>query len=337
MTADGALTTYSGCRRSRAPSGPVRKASIMRHLLLAPLLLMTVAATGPGAAPFTVAEIGRGFARLQDAVDAASARDGTVVVSPGTWRECAVQNAGTVTIRAARAGTAVFDGTTCEGKAALVLRGRAAAVDGVVFRGLRVRDGNGAGIRLEKGDLHVANAMFLDSQEGILGGGDASEHVTIDRSTFSGLGQCDESTDCAHSIYLGTIGDASVTRSRFERGHGGHYLKARAARVSVADNSFDDTAGHKTNYMIDLSNGATGLITRNTFVQGRDKENWSAFIVVAAEARSNPSAGLRVEGNTATLAPGNTHTPAFVADLSHERLALGANRLGAGLKPLELR
>ncbi len=309
----------------------------MRRLPLAPLLLLAAPALGQGSAPFTLAETGRGYARLQEAVDAAGARDGTVIVAPGTWRDCAVQNAGRITFRAARAGTAVFEGTTCEGKAALVLRGRSATVDGIVFRGMRVGDGNGAGLRLEKGDLHVSNAMFLDSQEGILGGVDMGEHVTIDRSTFAGLGQCDETVDCAHSVYLGTIGDVSVTRSRFERGRGGHYLKTRAARVSVTDNSFDDTTGHKTNYMIDLPNGATGLIARNTFVQGRDKENWSAFIVVAAEARSNPSAGLRVEGNTAALAPGNPHTPAFVADLSHERLALGTNKLGAGVKPFEQR
>ncbi len=305
---------------------------------IAPLLLLAASASAQGgAAPFTLAETGQGFTRLQDAVNAAGDRDATIVVAPGTWRDCAVQGAGRLAFRAARAGTAVFDGVTCEGKAALVLRGRGASVDGIVFRDMNVHDGNGAGIRLEKGDLHVSNAMFLDSQEGILGGADAGERVTVDRSTFAGLGQCDQTPDCAHSIYLGTIGEATVTRSRFERGRGGHYLKSRAARVTVTDNSFDDTGGHKTNYMIDLPNGATGLVARNTFVQGRDKENWSAFIVVAAEARSNSSAGLRVEGNTAALAPGITRSPAFVADLSHQQLAVAANRLGPGVRSFEQR
>src|SRR3546814_8146658 len=45
---------------------------------------------------------------------------------------------------------AIFDGVTCEGKAALVLRGDGARVDGVVFQNMRVPDGNGAGIRSEE-------------------------------------------------------------------------------------------------------------------------------------------------------------------------------------------
>jgi len=47
--------------------------------------------------------------------------------------------------------------------------------------------------------------------------------------------------------------------------------------------------------------------------------------------------GLRVEGNVATLTPGETRSPAFVADYSHERLAVGANRLGTGVRMFETR
>jgi len=59
--------------------------------------------------------------------------------------------------------------------------------------------------------------------------------------------------------------------------------------------------------------------------------------VVAAEARKYASAGLRVEGNDAKLAPGETRSPAFVADYSHERLAVGTNALGAGVRMFETR
>ena len=107
--------------------------------------------------------------------------------------------------------------------------------------------------------------------------------------------------------------------------------------VTITDNSFDDTAGRKTNYMIDLPDGARGLIARNTFVQGKGKENSSGLIVVAAENRTFPSAGLRIENNDARLAPGAPGNPAFVADLSHQRLAVGANRLGPGIRTFEVR
>ena len=50
----------------------------------------------------------------------------------------------------------MFDGGACEGKATLVLRGRSARVDGLVFTHVRVADGNGAGIRIEQGDLEVS-------------------------------------------------------------------------------------------------------------------------------------------------------------------------------------
>lgn len=304
----------------------------MRPLFLLPVLL---AAQQP--APFTVAETGQGFAHLQDAVSSIRMGTATIVIAPGIYHECAVQQGGRITLRAAVAGRAIFDGTACEGKATLVLRGQETTIDGLVFRGVRVGDGNGAGVRTEMGDLHVVNAMFLDSQEGILGGQPTAQRITIDRSTFAGLGQCDQTADCAHGIYLANRGSVTVTRSRFERGTGGHYVKLRSPHVSITDNSFDDTAGRKTNYMIDLPDGATGVIARNTFVQGAHKENHSALIVVAAEARTYSSAGLRIDGNDARLAPGAPANPAFVADFSRERLALAANRLGAGIRMFETR
>jgi hypothetical protein len=46
---------------------------------------------------------------------------------------------------------------------------------------------------------------------------------------------------------------------------------------------------------------------------------------------------LRIEGNTASLAPGAPLNPVFVADWSRERLAIGANKLGAGIRPFETR
>ena len=313
----------------------MRRSSLRSSLSLALLLAAPAAAQSGG--PFTVVETGKSYARLDDAVSAIRDDTATILIAPGTYHDCAVQSGGRITYKAQVPGKAVFDGGTCEGKAALVLRGHDARVDGIVFRRMNVDDGNGAGIRIETGDLTVTNSMFLDSQEGILGGYPNAQRITVDRSTFSGLGQCDQTPDCAHGIYLANKGQVTITRSRFERGRGGHYVKLRVPNVSITDNSFDDTAGHKTNYMIDLSEGATGLIARNTFVQGKDKENWTGFIVVAAEARTYSSAGLKIEGNTASLAPGFDKSPAFVADLSHQQLALGDNRLGPGVRRFETR
>lgn len=310
---------------------------VLAVIAIAAIPAAVVLAQPAAPAPFAIVESGNAYPTLQQAVDAIGAGRGTIAVAPGTYRECAVQEAGDLTIVANGPGKAVFDRATCEGKAALVLRGRSARLSGLVFRGMAVSDGNGAGVRLEQGDLTIAQSWFLDSQQGILTADDPASAIVIDKTTFSGLGTCENSAGCAHSIYIGDYGSLKVTRSRFERGTGGHYLKSRARTVDIASNSFDDSAGRGTNYMIDLPDGATGRIANNWFVQGRDKENYSAFIAVAAENHAHSADGLTIADNDARLAPNVHRTTAFVADWSDDRLELDANALGTGLRLFEKR
>ena len=306
--------------------------------LLAAVAAPTAAVLAQQPAPaYTVVETGQGFERLQQAVDAIGDSRGTIAIAPGRHSDCAVQTAGFVSYLSADPGAAVFDGRTCEGKAALVLRGRGAEVSGLVFQNMRVPDFNGAGIRLEQGDLTVAESWFRDSQQGILTNDDGRGRIVVDRSTFTRLGTCEGAGGCAHSIYTGEYGHLRVTRSRFEEGRGGHYVKSRAARVDIASSSFDDAKGKGTNYMIDLPEGAVGQISNNWFVQGRDKENYSAFIAVAPESRDYSSAGLVVSGNTARLAPGVDRSTVFVADWSGEVQQITGNALGRGLTRYEIR
>jgi hypothetical protein len=307
-----------------------------------PVVLLGLAATAPllaqpAAAPFQVRESGQGFATLQEAINAIGDGRGTILVAPGRYKQCAVQEAGDVTYVAAEPGTAVLERVACEGKAALVVRGRSATVEGLIFDNIKVPDANGAGIRLEKGNLNVRESLFRDSESGILSANDPSSNILVERSTFSGLGRCDRGLDCAHSLYIGDYGSLTVRRVRFERGRGGHYVKTRAARIEVTDSSFDDTSGKTTNYMIDLSAGATGTIARNVFVQGREKENHSAMVMVAAEGRANSSDGLKVVQNDATLAPGMDRPTVLVADLSGDSISIDGNRLGKGVARFERR
>ncbi|WP_159977537.1 MULTISPECIES: right-handed parallel beta-helix repeat-containing protein [unclassified Novosphingobium] len=286
--------------------------------------------------PYTVIETGRSYARLQDAVDAIGDGRGTIRLASMRFADCAVQSAGDVTYQATVPGQSILDGVACEDKGALVLRGRAARVEGLAFANIHVADRNGAGIRLERGNLSIGQSWFRDSDQGILSADDPASTITIDKSTFTRLGTC-EGPGCAHSIYVGNYGALTVTRSRFEEGTGGHYAKTRAQQVAILGCSFDDSRGHGTNYMIDLADGAAGRITGNWFVQGRDKANYSAFIAVAAEHRRHPSRGLTIEGNDARFAPGIQRRSAFVADWSGDALNLGENVLGTGLIRYEKR
>ncbi len=325
-------------RTLRSPTPRLANKALFAIAALATAVIPAAALLAQNRAPaFTVVESGRGYGRLQDAVDAIGNGTGTIAIAPGRHEQCAVQDAGAIAYLATRPGTAVFDGVTCEGKAALVLRGRSAEVSGLIFENIRVPDFNGAGIRLEQGDLTVAQSWFRDSQQGILTASDTSAQLVIDRSTFTRLGTCEGAGGCAHSVYTGDLAHVRITASRFEQGRGGHYVKSRATRVDVASSSFDDAAGRATNYMIDLPGGASGQISNNWFVQGQDKENYSAFIAVAAEGRSHDSRALSVFGNDARLAPGVSRNTVFVADWSGEVDGVGENALGRGIARYETR
>ena len=308
-------------------------------MLLSPLvagaLLAAPLAAARAEGPYLVQETGKTYSRLIEAVDSVHGGDATVLIQPGTYKDCEVVEHGRVALRARVSGSVIFDGGICEGKATFVFRGREAMVDGIVFRNLHVQDGNGAGIRLEHGGLTVMNSTFQDSDEGILTADDPNGVIRVDRSTFRNLGSCAVQAGCAHSLYIGHYGKLYVTRSRFDTGAGGHYIKSRSAFVSITDNSIDDSHGHQTNYLIDLPSGSTGLVARNTMVMGRDKENHSGYIAVRAEENVNPSAGLTITGNTATNAPGVSFKPAFVLDWSHEALKISGNKLGAGITPFQ--
>lgn len=311
----------------------------MKRLVLSLVAALGLAASAQAQSggPYLVQETGQRFDRLILAVDSVHGGDATIIIDPGTYKDCEVVEHGRVAFRAKVSGSVIFDGGICEGKAALVLRGVDAMVDGIVFQNMHVPDGNAAGIRMEHGDLTVMNSVFRNSQEGILTADDANGTIRVDRSSFSGLGSCAVQAGCAHSLYIGHYGKLYVTRSRFEKGMGGHYLKSRTPFVSITDNSFDDSQGKQTNYIIDLPSGSTGLVARNTMLMGKDKENHSAFITVRAEEDKNPSAGLTITGNTATLAPGVDFVPAFVMDFSHEPLKITGNTLGKGITPFETR
>lgn len=327
---------------------PSSAARALRRAALPVLALVgggaMLAATGardviaqPQRLPYVVEEAGRAFPSLQEAVNAVGDGAGTIRIAPGLYRDCAVQQGGEVAYIAETPGQVVFDGVTCEGKAALVMRGRSMRVEGIVFQNMRVPDANGAGIRLERGNLTIRQAWFRDSEQGILSADDPSASVLIEKSTFTRLGRCDRGLSCAHSVYFGDYGSVTIRRSRFEQGRGGHYVKSRAGRIEVTQSSFDDSQGRTTNYMIDLSHGASGRIAGNWFVQGRDKENYSAFIANAAEGHAHSASGLTIADNDARLAPGVDRQTAFVADWSGDAIAIGANVLGPGLRRFERR
>lgn len=310
----------------------IRRRALRRLFRLSACMSLAILLAAPApviaqvAGPFMVTETKKSFSRLADAVASIGDSNGTIEIAPGRYADCVVQSAGRVTFIAREPGTVVFDGGVCEGKATLVLRGRGAVVQGLRFTNVRVPAGNGAGIRLERSDLSVRNTQFIDSQSGILTADDPSGSITIDHTTFAGLGK-DPRGNGAHSLYVGKYRKLNISHSRFERGRGGHYVKSRAAVVEILDSNFDDSQGQHTNYLIDLPNGAAGRIMRNTFLNGLGKDNRSVLISVAAEGSLNSSSGLLIYRNQVMLVPGYPWATAFVGNWSSDMLTILHNQL----------
>ena len=170
--------------------------------------------------PYTLIESGRSFAALQEAVNAIGDGTGTIRIAPGVYRDCAVQQAGDVGFVAQVPGQTVFDGAACEGKAAIVARGRATRVEGLIFQNIRVPDANGSGIRLEHGNLTVRQSWFRDSEQGILSADDpAGPRIDIDDDDLRAVHEFQRIEHPAGiELRPAEIGHAAVGRTRFDFG-----------------------------------------------------------------------------------------------------------------------
>lgn len=275
--------------------------------------------TPPPAMGFML-QSGGAFPDLQSAVRAARDID-TITVMPGRYEQCAVISRGSLTVRAMVPGSVTFAGKVCEGKGAIVVRGDDATIEGLRFTGYKAGDGNGAGIRLEDGDLTVRSSIFEDSETGVISGNGKEGSATIERSIFRRLGRC-RPDNCSHSLYMGRFAALTVRESLFEQGRGGHYIKARVRTVDIEGNLIDDTDGRRTNYLIDLPNGSTGTIRGNAMIKGAGGENRCCAIVVSAEVRQN-EASVLVDGNE--LANLDDRPVILLADYKGEA-RLGRNR-----------
>jgi len=72
-------------------------------------------------------------------------------------------------------------------------------------------------------------------------------------------------------------------------------------------------------------------------VQGRDKDNYSAFITVAPEGREQDSSNLSIANNSASFVPGLQRNSSFVANFTDDAVKIGANRLASGIKVTDRR
>lgn len=188
----------------------------------------------------------------------------------------------------------IADGVSAEGKAIWVLRGGAISVEGFDFIGAKVNDRNGAGIRLEKGNLFVRDCRFLDNENGILTGGNPDSTLEIINSEFGNNGHGDGQS---HNLYVGTIARLTVIGSYFHHARVGHLLKSRAAENHIFYNRLTDEVGGGASYELELPSGGIGYIVGNLIQQSSTTEN-PHLISYGAEGYRWPNNALYLINNT---------------------------------------
>ena len=155
------------------------------------------------------------------------------------------------------------------GKAAIVTGGQNILLKNLDISGIKVPDGNGAGVRYDQGTLTLDNVHLHDNQNGILANPDAAGSITITNSEIDHNGTSAGNT---HNIYIGDIGQFTLTNSYIHDANVGHEVKSRAENNTITNNRILDNSG-TSSYSIDLPNGGNAVITGNVIEQGANGQN----------------------------------------------------------------
>jgi len=202
------------------------------------------------------------------------ANDGDVVeIEAGDYRgDVAVWLQKRLTIRGV-GGTPILkaDGRIAEGKAIWVIRDGDFDVENVAFEGARAEDGNGAGIRFERGRLHVRGCRFADNENGLLTANSPDADLTIEDSEFSRAPR--DRGNLKHLLYVGRIARLTLTGSRFHQGFEGHLVKSRARESFISYNLLYDGPGGQAAYELEFPNGGLAYVVGNVIGQSSTTTN----------------------------------------------------------------
>ncbi|WP_442769719.1 hypothetical protein [Zoogloea ramigera] len=264
----------------------------VRRLVAAALLAASTAA------PAAVIIVGpdESVTRIADA--ARLARDGdTVLIKPGTYRgDVAVWPQKSLEIRGLGTRPVLqADGRDAEGKGIWVFVNGHFKVDNIAFRGARVADGNGAGIRMEQGSLEVRNCSFEDNQNGILTANFDDTELRVINSTFDKAPH--DELGLHHLLYVGRIKHFVLEGSHLQRGYRGHLVKSRARLNEVRYNLLSDGPEGAASYELEFPEGGVAVVTGNVIAQSAASGN-PVVIGYGAEAGNRPVNRLFLSHNT---------------------------------------
>ncbi|WP_295509887.1 hypothetical protein [Accumulibacter sp.] len=233
---------------------------------------------------------------IQDAAKIAHDGD-TIEIRPGEYRQQAVVwTQGRLTIRGSgKRPVLIADGASAEGKALWVVRDAEMLIENVEFRGARVPDGNGAGIRFEKGHLRVVRCGFFDNEMGILTSNFADAVLEVEDSEFGEAPK--HAGSLHHLLYAGSIERLSVRGSRFQQGYLGHLIKSRARESVILYNLLVDGPRGRASYELEFPNGGLAWVIGNVIGQSDQTDN-PDVVSYGAEGQRWPDNALYLAHNT---------------------------------------
>lgn len=248
-----------------------------------------------GAAQAKVVAVGPSREVTSIAAASRLVRDGdTVLIDPGTYAECAVWTRNRLIIAGRASGVVIAD-VSCEGKALFVTRGSDITVRNLTFARARVPHRNGAGIRAEGVNLRVEGSRFIDNENGILAASAPMSTIVIVNSEFARNGKCEP--QCAHGIYINTVGLLRVERSRFREQRIAHHIKSRALRTELIGNVISDGEIGDASYLVDIPDGGSLVMRDNVLEKGPHTDNPGTAVFIGGESQKNRTDEIVIAGN----------------------------------------
>lgn len=258
---------------------------------------LATGAIDTAAPPPNVIRVGPGRAVMRIADAAKLARDGdTIEIDPGNYvADVAVWDRARLTIRGMGPKVRLIAaGAIAQGKAIWVIRRGEVRIEDIEFIGAKATDRNGAGIRLEGGQLTVRRCLFYGNEAGILTGAGEQTTLVVEDSEFAYNGFGDGQS---HHVYAGGLASLTITGSYFHHGNVGHNIKSRAARNRIAYNRLTDESGGQASYELEFPNGGVADVIGNIVQQSASTRN-SVMVSYGAEGLKWTHNALRLVHNT---------------------------------------
>lgn len=253
-------------------------------------------APAPAPAPVDSHVLTVGTGKMYSTIKAAVAasHDGdTIKVDAGTYvNDYAVVDTKISIVGVGGMAKLVSSGNIANGKGILVINDDV-TIDHLSFTGAKVADGNGAAIRYQAGNLTVKNSYFADNQDGILANSNKAGSITVDHSEFNHNGS---GTGYTHGLYIGEVGNFTLTNSYVHDTVVGNQVKSRADHNTIQGNTIADGRTGNSSYAVDLPNGGIDLVANNLIEKGPNASN-PTLIHFGGEGTPYAGSSLKVSNN----------------------------------------